>query len=155
MYDHPEATAADLARLKPIVDVAVARFEEHQALKQELAALKKVEGLGPKTFEQAAGFLRIQGGHNPLDASAIHPESYAVAEAVLKRAGLSMQAEPAEREAALIRLQERMPLDRLAAELGTVSETFSRTLAKFREQKFIAVKGKTLTVLSPARLKAL
>lgn len=43
----------------------------------------------------------------------------------------------------------------LAAELGTVSETFSRTLAKFREQQLIQVKGKTLTVLSPARLKAL
>jgi CRP-like cAMP-binding protein len=43
----------------------------------------------------------------------------------------------------------------LAAELGTVSETFSRMLAKFREQKLIAVKGKTVTVLSPARLSAL
>jgi len=42
----------------------------------------------------------------------------------------------------------------LAAELGTVSETFSRTLAKFREQKLIAVKGKTLTVLSPVKLNA-
>lgn len=43
----------------------------------------------------------------------------------------------------------------LAAELGTVSETFSRTLAKFREQGLISVTGKTLTVLSPARLAAL
>ena len=43
----------------------------------------------------------------------------------------------------------------LAAELGTVSETFSRTLAKFREQKLLAVKGKTVTVLSPVRLSAL
>ena len=43
----------------------------------------------------------------------------------------------------------------LAAELGTVSETFSRTLAKFREQKLIAVKGKTVTVLSPSKLNAL
>jgi CRP/FNR family transcriptional regulator len=43
----------------------------------------------------------------------------------------------------------------LAAELGTVSETFSRTLAKFREQKLITTKGKTLTVLIPARLLAL
>jgi CRP/FNR family transcriptional regulator, dissimilatory nitrate respiration regulator len=43
----------------------------------------------------------------------------------------------------------------LAAELGTVSETFSRTLAKFREQKLLAVKGRTVTVLSPARLRAL
>jgi len=43
----------------------------------------------------------------------------------------------------------------LAAELGTVSETFSRTLAKFREQKLITVKGKAVTVLSPAKLVAL
>src|SRR6185312_11612804 len=43
----------------------------------------------------------------------------------------------------------------LAAELGTVSETFSRTLAKFREQKLITVKGKTVTVLSPLKLHAL
>ncbi len=43
----------------------------------------------------------------------------------------------------------------LAAELGTVSETFSHTLAKFREQKLVAVKGKTVTVLSPAKLRAL
>jgi len=43
----------------------------------------------------------------------------------------------------------------LAAELGTVSETFSRTLAKFRQQKLITVKGKTLTVRSPARLREL
>ena len=42
----------------------------------------------------------------------------------------------------------------LAAELGTVSETFSRTLAKFRAQRLIGVKGKTLTVLSPAKLAA-
>ena len=43
----------------------------------------------------------------------------------------------------------------LAAELGTVSETFSRTLAKFREQKLLLVKGKTITILSPAKLHAL
>jgi CRP/FNR family transcriptional regulator len=43
----------------------------------------------------------------------------------------------------------------LAAELGTVSETFSRTLAKFRQQKLLTVKGKTITVLSPVKLHAL
>ncbi len=40
--------------------------------------LKKVPRLGPKAFEQAAGFLRVRGGKNPLDASAVHPESYAI-----------------------------------------------------------------------------
>jgi CRP-like cAMP-binding protein len=43
----------------------------------------------------------------------------------------------------------------LAAELGTVGETFSRTLAKFRELKLLVVKGKTITVLSPVKLSAL
>jgi len=47
-------------------------------------ALKKVPRLGPKTFEQAAGFLRITDGENPLDMSAVHPEAYAVVERILK-----------------------------------------------------------------------
>ncbi|NMP16991.1 Tex family protein [Thalassotalea sp. Y01] len=48
--------------------------------------LKKVSRLGPKAFEQAAGFLRITQGDNPLDASAVHPESYSVVEAMAKNA---------------------------------------------------------------------
>jgi uncharacterized protein len=47
------------------------------------AALKSVPRLGPKTFEQAAGFLRIVGGENPLDASAVHPEAYPLVEKIL------------------------------------------------------------------------
>lgn len=54
-----------------------------------------------------------------------------------------------------VRIELTMTKRVLAAELGTVSETFSRTLAKFREQKLINVKGKTLTVVSPAKLNAL
>lgn len=54
-----------------------------------------------------------------------------------------------------VRVELTMTKRVLAAELGTVSETFSRTLAKFRHQKLITVKGKTLTILSPAKLAAL
>ncbi len=50
-------------------------------------ALLKVSRFGDKTFEQAAGFLRIQGGSNPLDASAVHPESYAVVESIAAKQG--------------------------------------------------------------------
>jgi uncharacterized protein len=92
------------------------------------AALNQVSGLGPKTFEQAAGFLRVRDGDNPLDASAIHPESYAIAEAVLKRAGLTARAKPARREAALLQLQEQNPLDVLAAELGAGVPTLTDIL---------------------------
>jgi CRP/FNR family transcriptional regulator len=54
-----------------------------------------------------------------------------------------------------VRIELTMAKRVLAAELGTVSETLSRTLAKFREQKLLAVKGKTIVVLSPTRLNAL
>jgi uncharacterized protein len=54
-------------------------------------ALKKVPRLGPKAFEQAAGFLRIQGGKNPLDASAVHPESYPVVEAMAADLGCAVE----------------------------------------------------------------
>ncbi len=76
--------------------------------------LKKVSGLGPKAYEQAAGFLRIRDGINPLDASAIHPESYPIALAVLERAGLKPSTPISERKAALEKLQP----ETLAVELG-------------------------------------
>ncbi len=53
------------------------------------AELKKVPKLGPKAFEQCAGFLRIRGGRNPLDATAVHPESYQTTLTLLESLGLS------------------------------------------------------------------
>ncbi|MGR3780431.1 MAG: Tex family protein, partial [Albimonas sp.] len=55
-------------------------------------ALKKVSGLGPKAFEQCAGFLRVQGGEEPLDASAVHPEAYDLARAIVKACGRDIRA---------------------------------------------------------------
>ena len=52
--------------------------------------LLKVAKLGPKAFEQCAGFMRIQGGGNPLDATGVHPESYEAAEKLLKKQGYSL-----------------------------------------------------------------
>ena len=56
------------------------------------ADLKKVKGIGPKAFEQSAGFLRIQGASNPLDNSAVHPERYALVRAMAKDAGIRLDA---------------------------------------------------------------
>ncbi len=53
-------------------------------------ALTKVPRLGPKAFEQCAGFLRINGGDDPLDASSVHPESYPVVRRILAAAGIGM-----------------------------------------------------------------
>jgi uncharacterized protein len=52
--------------------------------------LQAVSGFGPKTFQQAAGFLRIRGGDNPLDMTAVHPESYTVAERMAASLGVSV-----------------------------------------------------------------
>ena len=52
--------------------------------------LKKVPRLGPKAFEQAAGFLRIRDGKNPLDGSSVHPESYSIVDAMTKDAGCTV-----------------------------------------------------------------
>jgi len=80
--------------------------------------LLDVPGLGPKTFQQCAGFLRIKEGDEPLDATAVHPESYQVARAVLEKVGASPE-ELATNEG-VARLEERLrgldPED-LAAEL--------------------------------------
>jgi len=54
------------------------------------ASLKKVAGLGPKVFEQAAGFLRIRDAKNPLDRSAVHPESYGIVEQMAEDLGCSV-----------------------------------------------------------------
>ena len=81
-------------------------------------ALRRVSGLGPKSFEQAAGFLRIRDGDDPLDGSAIHPESYPVARAVLERAGLSPATPVGERKPALEALLAQASFDQLASELS-------------------------------------
>ena len=58
---------------------------------QSRTALKKVPRLGPKAFEQAAGFLRIRDGKHPLDASAVHPESYPIVETMAKDVGCAVK----------------------------------------------------------------
>lgn len=80
-------------------------------------AIKSVPGLGPKAFEQSAGFLRIRGGRNALDASAIHPESYTVAEVVLKMAGIRI-SDPLEQKRKAIGALQSRPLHELAEEIG-------------------------------------
>ncbi len=102
-------------------------------------ALKEVRGIGPKTFEQAAGFLRIRDGDQPLDASAIHPESYEVAEALLARAGLALRTPEGDRAEALVALLKETPLNQLAAELDvgvpTLSDMFKQLVLPGRDPR--------------------
>lgn len=77
--------------LGPALAKAVAAYREANGPFRRRKDLLKVPRLGPKAFEQAAGFLRIRGGENPLDASAVHPESYAVVEAIAKDLGCKVR----------------------------------------------------------------
>ncbi|BAZ32169.1 RNA-binding S1 domain-containing protein [Cylindrospermum sp. NIES-4074] len=67
----------------------IAYRNQHGAFKNRRQLLK-VAKLGPKAFEQAAGFLRIRGGENPLDNTAVHPESYSVVEAIATDLNLAL-----------------------------------------------------------------
>ena len=109
----------------PKLSERIVNYREENGPFLDRKTIKKVSGLGPKTFQQATGFLRIRDGKNPLDSSAIHPESYKVAKALLKRAGVTMKDSLRQREQALTRLRQQHTLTTLAAELGTGVPTLS------------------------------
>lgn len=74
--------------ITPSVAKNIVAYREENGAFTDRRQLKKVPKLGPKAYLNAAGFLRISGGKNPLDATSVHPESYEVATAVLERAGV-------------------------------------------------------------------
>jgi uncharacterized protein len=80
------ASAPLLARVSGLsssVAQSIVTYRDAKGAFASRAALKSVPRLGDKTYEQAAGFLRVMGGANPLDASAVHPESYPLVEKIL------------------------------------------------------------------------
>lgn len=82
------ASAALLKRvsgLTPSIALNIVSYRNTHGEFKSRAALKEVPRFGDKSFEQAAGFLRIVGGENPLDASAVHPESYSVVNKILTK----------------------------------------------------------------------
>ena len=76
-----------VAGIKKTVSQNIIAYREEIGAFKSRSEIKKVKGLGPKVFEQCAGFLRITNGKNFLDATGVHPESYEVAEELLKRLG--------------------------------------------------------------------
>jgi protein Tex len=73
--------------LSASVAKAVVRWREANGAFKNRKQLLDVSGLGAKTFEQSAGFLRIRGGDNPLDMTGVHPETYAVVEQIIQKTG--------------------------------------------------------------------
>ncbi len=89
------ASSALLARVSGLSASVAQSIVNHRDMKgafHSRAELKAVPRLGEKTFEQAAGFLRVMGGVNPLDASAVHPESYPLVEKILADIKKDMKA---------------------------------------------------------------
>ena len=77
---------------KTVAKNIVSYREENGAFRNRKELLK-VAGLGPKAFQQCAGFLRIRGGSQPLDETSVHPESYQAVEELMKSMGLSLNRE--------------------------------------------------------------
>jgi protein Tex len=73
-----------------IARAVVAHRDRHGAFASR-KALREVAGFGPKTFELAAGFLRVRGGEHPLDATAVHPERYPVVQRMAREAGVPLR----------------------------------------------------------------
>ncbi len=89
------ASAPLLARVSGLsgtVAEAIVRWRDTHGAFADRKQLHDVPGLGPRTFEQAAGFLRIAGGSNPLDASGVHPETYPVVQKMVDATGRTIDA---------------------------------------------------------------
>jgi len=78
---------ARVSGLTPAVAASIVRWRDAHGAFRNRAQLRDVAGLGPKTFEQAAGFLRIRDGDNPLDMTGVHPETYALVQKMIESTG--------------------------------------------------------------------
>lgn len=98
--------------------------------------LLKVPKLGPKAYEQCAGFLRIPDGKNPLDATSVHPESYEAAEQLMEKLGLTMEdIKEAQKQAAAKKLPAGAALRRQTDRRMVTAQSMHRRSGKNRKVK--------------------
>jgi uncharacterized protein len=81
-----------VAGVGPSLAQRIAEVRDRQGAFRSRRDLLSVPGLGPKTFEQAGGFLRVRGGEHPLDGSAVHPERYALVGTIARDIGVALEA---------------------------------------------------------------
>ena len=113
------ALLTHIAGIGPSLADKIVQYREENGPFPSRREVTAVPGMGPKSYEQAAGFLRIRDGKNPLDSTAIHPESYAVAKQVLDRLNLPENASSTERVRIVDRFTEATNLKALAKDLNT------------------------------------
>jgi len=107
-----------ISGIGPKLATNIVAYRNQNGAYRNREVIKNVPGIGIKAFQQAAGFLRVKDGDNPLDATAIHPESYSLAKAVLEYSHLDEVNYREERETSLSNLQSPSTLAALAQSLG-------------------------------------
>lgn len=112
-----------IAGISGTVSKNIVRFREENGAFHSRAALKKVPKLGPKAFEQCAGFLRVPESKNPLDRTAVHPESYEAAGKLLALCGFTLEDAALGRLHPLREKADSAGIARLAAEIGVGEPT--------------------------------
>ena len=115
----------------PVIAKNIVAYREENGRFQSRRQLLKVAKLGPKAFEQCAGFLRIKGGDDPLDGTSVHPESYEAAKNLLKKQGFTAEDVTAGNLAGLSLTIRDYPA--LAEELG-IGEITLRDVVKELEK---------------------
>ena len=111
-----------VAGIGPALARNIVAYREENGISSR-AQLKKVPKLGPKAFEQCAGFLRVRDSKNALDATAVHPESYAAAKALLEKLGYQLSDVKAGNLKDLNVRMEELGVKKLAEELGVGEPT--------------------------------
>lgn len=122
------ALLTHVAGIGPSLAEKIVQFREEKGKFATRSVIKDVPGMGPKTFEQSAGFLRIRNGKNPLDATAIHPESYPLASKLFERIGISQSDDSVQRIAAVKKFKEETDIPAMAKSLNTGIPTLEDVL---------------------------
>jgi len=111
------ALLAHISGIGPGLAERIVSYRDDIGLFSGRDELLDVPGMGEKTYQQAAGFLRIREGVNHIDDTAIHPESYPAALAVLDLAGIQAKEKPETRQTALVKLSQEKSAEDLALDL--------------------------------------
>ncbi len=121
-----------VAGIGPALAKNIVAYREENGIPSR-AALKKVPKLGPRAFEQCAGFLRIADSRNPLDATGVHPESYDAAKALLEKLGYELKWLKNGGIPGIAADAEKYGLEKLAAEIGVGLPTLRDMLSELQK----------------------
>ena len=121
-----------VAGIGPALAKNIVAYRDENGLPSR-AALKKVPKLGPRVYEQCAGFLRVQGSKNPLDATAVHPESYDAAKALLRALDITADELKKGGIPGILEKARAYGLEKLAGETGLGLPTLQDILAELQK----------------------